>query len=135
LCCRRKQKVDALARRLRRQVDSTKPAGFGFLDVCEEDAERSAGLTEAQRTFGFDAAVSLKLQRCGRILPFLPVSLVKLKQSLADDSRLDEDVVGVQLAPDGVAVFGRRAMEVLVAAAAAPRLHVGHPEVVAKRAD
>ena len=27
------------------------------------------------------------------------------KQSLADDSRLDEDVVGVQLAPDGVAVF------------------------------
>ena len=41
------------------------------------------------------------------------------KQSLTDDSRLDEDVVGVQLAPDGVAVFGRRAMEVLVAAAAA----------------
>src|SRR3984885_13385054 len=41
-----------------------------------------------------------------------------LKQSLTDDSRLDEDVVGVQLAPDGVAVFGRRAMEVLVAAAA-----------------
>jgi hypothetical protein len=32
----------------------------------------------------------------------------------------------VQLAPDGVAVFGRRAMEVLVAAAAAQRLHVGH---------
>ena len=44
-----------------------------------------------------------------------------LKQSLTDDSRLDEDVVGVQLAPDGVAVFGRRAMEVLVAAAAAQR--------------
>ena len=37
-----------------------------------------------------------------------------LKQSLTDDSRLDEDVVGVQLAPDGVAVFGRRAMEVLL---------------------
>ena len=36
-----------------------------------------------------------------------------LKQSLTDDSRLDEDVVGVQLAPDGVAVPGRRAMEVL----------------------
>ena len=35
-----------------------------------------------------------------------------LKQSLADDSRLDEDVVGVQLAPDGVAVFGRRAMAI-----------------------
>ena len=58
-----------------------------------------------------------------------------LKQSLTDDSRLDEDVVGVQLAPDGVAVAGRRAMEVLVAAAAAQRLHVGHPEVVAERAD
>src|SRR5277367_483159 len=58
-----------------------------------------------------------------------------LKQSLTDDSRLDEDVVGVQLAPDGVAVFGRRAMEVLVAAAAAQRLHVGHPEMVAERAD
>jgi hypothetical protein len=48
---------------------------------------------------------------------------------------MDEDVVGVQLAPDGVAVFGRRAMEVLIAAAAAQRLHVGHPEVVAERAD
>ena len=44
-------------------------------------------------------------------------------------------MVGVQLAPDGVAVFGRRAMEVLVAAAAPQRLHVGHPEVVAERAD
>src|ERR1700730_16688335 len=58
-----------------------------------------------------------------------------LKQSLTDDRRLDEDVIGVQLAPDGVAVFGRRAMEVLVAAAAAQRLHVGHPEVVAERAE
>ena len=34
-----------------------------------------------------------------------------LKQPLTDDSRLDEDVVGVQLAPDGVAVPARRAME------------------------
>ena len=40
-----------------------------------------------------------------------------LKQSLADDGRLDEDVVGVELAPNGVAVFGRGAVEVLVAAA------------------
>ena len=29
-----------------------------------------------------------------------------LKQSLTDNSRLDEDVVGVQLAPDGVADSG-----------------------------
>ena len=58
-----------------------------------------------------------------------------LKQSLADDGCLDEDVVSVQLAPDGVAVFGRGAMEMLVAAAAARRLHVGHPEVVGERAD
>ena len=29
-----------------------------------------------------------------------------LQRSLADGRRLDEDVVGVQLAPDGVAVFG-----------------------------
>jgi hypothetical protein len=57
------------------------------------------------------------------------------KQSLADDSRLDEDVVGVELAPDGVAVLRRRTMEVLVAAAPPPRLHVGHPEVVAERTD
>ena len=39
-----------------------------------------------------------------------------LKQSLADDTRLDEDVVGVELALDGVAVFERRAMEMLIAA-------------------
>ena len=58
-----------------------------------------------------------------------------LKQSLADHSRMDEHVIGVQLAPDEVAVFGRRAMDVLVAAAASHGLHVGHPEVVAERAD
>ena len=40
-----------------------------------------------------------------------------LKQSLTDNRRLDEDMVGVQLAPDGVAVFARRTMHVLVAAA------------------
>jgi len=39
-----------------------------------------------------------------------------LKQPLTDDRRLDEDMVGVRLAPDGVAVFARRTMEVLVAA-------------------
>src|SRR5271163_4966070 len=58
-----------------------------------------------------------------------------LKQSLAYDTRLDEDVVGVELAFDGVAVFERLAMEMLIALAAAHRLHVGHPEVVGKRAD
>ena len=58
-----------------------------------------------------------------------------LKQSLADHRRLDEDMVGVQLAPDGVAVVAGGAMEVLVAAAAAHGLHLGHPEVVAERAD
>ena len=60
--------------------------------------------------------------RCGRL--WLGTEAVA-----ADHGRLDEDMVGVQLAPDGVAVFGRRAMEMLVAAPAAQRLHVGHPEV------
>jgi len=31
-----------------------------------------------------------------------------LKQSVADDGRLDEDVVSVELAPDGVAVSATR---------------------------
>ena len=58
-----------------------------------------------------------------------------LKQSLADEPCLDEDVVGVELALDVVAVFERGAMEMLIAVIAAQWLHVGHPEMIAERAD
>jgi hypothetical protein len=58
-----------------------------------------------------------------------------LKQSLADDPRLDEDVISVKLAFDGVAVFGRGAVEMLIAVVAAQRGHVGHPEMIGERAD
>ena len=40
------------------------------------------------------------------------------------------DVVGVQLAAHGLAIGVRGSMQILVAAAAAHRLHVGHPEVI-----
>lgn len=74
--CLRAQKVDARARRLRRQADEAKPAEIGFLNVCAEDAERSAAiatlaaLTDAHRARGIDAAVSLKLQGSDQIFPF-----------------------------------------------------------------
>ena len=59
----------------------------------------------------------------------------RLKQSLADDAGLDEDVVSVKLALDVVAVLERGTMEMLIAAVAAPRLHVGHPEMVGEGTD
>src|ERR1700732_4438768 len=58
-----------------------------------------------------------------------------LKQSLADNAGLDEDVVSVKLALDVVAVLERGAMEMLIAAVAAQRLHVGHPEMVGEGTD
>src|SRR5256885_4234044 len=58
-----------------------------------------------------------------------------LQQSLADDAGLDEDMVGVNLAFDGVAVLERFAVQMLIAVAPAKGLHVGHPEVVGERAD
>src|SRR5208283_546780 len=58
-----------------------------------------------------------------------------VKQSMADDACLDEDVVGVELALDAVAVLGRGAVKMLVAIVAAQRLHVLHPEVIAERTD
>ena len=57
------------------------------------------------------------------------------KQSLADDAGLDEDVVSVKLALDVVAMLRRGTMEMLIAAVAAPRLHVGHPEMVGEGTD
>ena len=54
---------------------------------------------------------------------------------MADDACLDEDVVCVELALDVVAVFGRGAVEMLVAIVASQRLHVLHPEVIAERTD
>lgn len=79
--CLRAQKVDARARRLRRQADAAKPAEAGFLNVCAEDAERSAAiatlaaLAASHRARGIDAAVSLKLQGCDRFFPFGLVTL------------------------------------------------------------
>ncbi|HQT84733.1 MULTISPECIES: hypothetical protein [Acidiphilium] len=79
--CIHAQKVDARAGRLRRQADAAKPAEFGFLNVCAEDAERTAAiatlaaLTAAHRARGIDAAVSLKLQGCDRFFPFGLVTL------------------------------------------------------------
>ena len=58
-----------------------------------------------------------------------------LKQSLADDAGLDEDVISVKLALDVVAVLERGTMEMLIAAVAAQRLHVGHPEMVGEGTD
>ena len=58
-----------------------------------------------------------------------------LKQPLTDDTRLDEDMVGVELAFDGIAVLGRRTVEMLVAVVATQRLHVGHPEMVREGTD
>src|SRR5271165_4293079 len=58
-----------------------------------------------------------------------------VKQSMADDACLDEDVVCVELALDVVAVLGRGAVKMLVAIVAAQRLHVLHPEVIAERTD
>ena len=58
-----------------------------------------------------------------------------LKQSLADDAGLDEDVISVKLALDVVAVLERGMMEMLIAAVAAQRLHVGHPEMVGEGTD
>ena len=53
-----------------------------------------------------------------------------LKQSLADDAGLDEYMIGVEFAFDGVAVVERLAMKILIAVSAAKRFHVLHPEVV-----
>ena len=56
-----------------------------------------------------------------------------LKQSLADDAGLDEDAGSVKLALDVVAVIergGGLAGDADCRQAAAPRLHVGHPEMV-----
>ena len=58
-----------------------------------------------------------------------------VKQSLADDAGLDEDVISVKLALDVVAVLERGTMEMLIAAVAAQRLHVGHPEMVGEGTD
>src|SRR5208283_2820734 len=58
-----------------------------------------------------------------------------VKQSMADDACVDEDVVCVELALDVVAVLGRGAVKMLVAIVAAQRLHVLHPEVIAERTD
>ena len=58
-----------------------------------------------------------------------------LKQSLANDASLDEDMIGVELAFDGVAVVERLAMQILIAISAAKRLHVLHPEMVRERTD
>jgi len=58
-----------------------------------------------------------------------------VKQPLTDDTGVDEDVIGVGLALDGVAVLGRLAVKVLIAVSAAKRLHVLHPEVVGECAD
>src|SRR3984957_20722059 len=58
-----------------------------------------------------------------------------LKLSLTDEPCLDEDVVGVKLALDVVAVFERGAMKMLIAVIAAQWLHVGHPKMVGERAD
>ena len=59
-----------------------------------------------------------------------------LKQSLADDAGLDEErVVSVKLALDVVAVLERGTMEMLIAAVTAPRLHLGHPEMVGEGTD
>ena len=59
-----------------------------------------------------------------------------LKQSLADDAGLDEDVVSVKLALDVVAdTRAKGTMEMLIAAVAAPRLHVGQPEMVGEGTD
>ncbi|MCW8309431.1 hypothetical protein AruPA_20660 [Acidiphilium sp. PA] len=74
--CLHAQKVNAQARRLRRQADEAKPAEFGFLNLCAADAERTAAiatlaaLTDAHRARGVDAAVSLKLQGSDRFYPF-----------------------------------------------------------------
>ena len=57
------------------------------------------------------------------------------KQSLADDAGLDEDVISVKLALDVVGVLERGMMEALIAAVAAQRLHVGHPEMVGEGTD
>ena len=62
-------------------------------------------------------------------------ALLLARATLGEQLGLDEDVVGVELALDGVAVFEQLAMEMLITTAAARRLHVGHPEVVGKRAD
>ena len=58
-----------------------------------------------------------------------------LKQSLADDAGLDKDVASVKLALDVVAVLERGTMEMLIAAVAAQRPHVGHPEMVGEGTD
>jgi hypothetical protein len=58
-----------------------------------------------------------------------------VKQSLADDACLDEDMVCVELAFDVVAVFGRGAVEMLVTIVSPQRLHVLDPEVIAERTD
>jgi len=74
--CLHVQNVAARARHLRRLADEAKPTEFGFLNLCAEDAERSAAiatlaaLTEAHRARGVDAAVTLKLQGSDRIFPF-----------------------------------------------------------------
>ena len=58
-----------------------------------------------------------------------------LKQSLADDAGLDEDVISVKLALDVAAVLEPGTMEMLIAAVAAQRLHVEHPEMVGEGTD
>ena len=55
----------------------------------------------------------------------------QLKHALGDESELDVPVIGRQFAADGVAVDGRFAVEILVAAFAADGDHGRHPEVMA----
>ena len=54
-----------------------------------------------------------------------------MKDTLRDESDLDEAMVGGQLAPDGVAVLVGLAVEILIARARADLVHGLHPEVVA----
>ena len=58
-----------------------------------------------------------------------------LKQSLRDDARVNEEMVGVDLAFDGISIVVRFPMQVLVAVASTQPLHVPHPEMIREGAD
>src|SRR5450759_925627 len=58
-----------------------------------------------------------------------------LKQSLGDEPELDVSMIGRDLSPNGVAVFIRFVVQVLVAAHAPQWRHGRHPEVIGIRAD
>src|ERR1035441_669573 len=52
------------------------------------------------------------------------------QQALRDDTGLDKEVISIHFAFDSIAILGRLAMKVLVAASASQRRHRFHPEVI-----